>query len=81
MPTVATIEERIEAALVTVRPHLERDSGNVEFIRFEADTGVAVLRFQGACRTCAISALTLRAGIERVLRTAIPEIRRVEAIS
>lgn len=72
---------RIEAALVEVRPFLIIDNGDVEIVRYEETTGVLELRFLGACKTCSMSAMTLRAGIERAIRLNIPEVRRVEAIS
>ena len=74
------IEEQIRKALDEARPHLQRDEGDIEFVRFEEATGVAEVRFLGACQGCAMSAMTLRAGIERAIRTHIPEIHRVEAV-
>ncbi|MBK6292164.1 MAG: NifU family protein [Ignavibacteria bacterium] len=76
-----TMRLRIEAALVDVRPFLIVDNGDVEIVRYEESTGVLELRFLGACKTCSMSAMTLRAGIERAIRLNIPEVRRVEAIS
>lgn len=73
------MQQRIINALEDVRPFLMQDNGDVEFVRFEPETGVAVVRFQGACKTCSMSAMTLRAGIERAIRLAIPEVKRVEA--
>ncbi|MBU3742508.1 MAG: NifU family protein [Candidatus Kapabacteria bacterium] len=78
--TGSSIEDRILAALDEARPHLHRDQGDIDFVRFEAETGVAEVRFTGACSGCAMSAMTLRAGIERIVRIAVPEVRRVEAV-
>lgn len=74
------IEEQIRKALDEARPHLQRDEGDIEFVRFEEATGVAEVRFLGACQGCAMSAMTLRAGIERVVRIAVPDVKRVEAV-
>ncbi|NQW29094.1 MAG: NifU family protein [Ignavibacteria bacterium] len=74
------MEEKIEEVLITVRPYLQQDLGDVEFVRFDVVLGVAEVRFKGACTNCSMSSLTLRAGIERALRAEIPEIRRVEAV-
>lgn len=74
------ILERIEVALQEVRPFLEADKGNVEVVRYNERTRILELRFVGACKTCSMSAMTLRAGIERAIRTQVPEIHRVEAI-
>lgn len=73
--------QRIEVALQEVRPFLEADKGNVEVVRYIEETRILELRFVGACKTCSMSAMTLRAGIERAIRTQIPEIHRVEAIT
>ncbi len=80
MSAEPTIEERIISALQEVRPYLNMDNGDVEFVRFEPELGVAELRFTGACSSCAMLPMTMRAGIERSLRAAVPEIRRIEAV-
>ncbi len=76
-----TIEERITAALQEVRPYLQVDQGDVELVRFDAELGVAELRFTGACKQCAMLPMTMRAGVERALRVAVPEVRRVESVA
>lgn len=72
--------QRFDAVLVIVRPHLAADNGDIELVSFDQTTGILELRFLGACRSCAMSAMTLRAGIERVIRRHLPEVRRVEAV-
>jgi len=74
------IEIRINKVLEKVRPHLMKDGGNVEFVRFEELTGVCELRLLGACSTCPLAIMTLRAGIERFLLKSIKEIKRVESV-
>lgn len=74
------MRQRIEDALIEVRPYLAVDNGDIEIVRYEDSTGVLELRFLGACKTCSMSAMTLRAGIERAIRMHLPEIRRVEAV-
>lgn len=71
---------RIKAALDECRDYLREDGGDVEFARWEPETRVAELRLLGNCRSCPMSIMTLRAGIERLLLNKIPEIRRVEAV-
>ena len=75
-----SIEARIEAALDEVRPYLKLDNGDVEFVRYDSELGVAELRFTGACASCAMLPMTMRAGIERSLRTVVPEIKRIESV-
>ena len=71
---------RIERSLDTVRPYLRIDGGDVKFLRFRED-GTVELQWLGRCLTCAMSAMTLRAGVERALMRDLPEIRRVEAVA
>lgn len=74
------MQERVEAVLEQIRPYLAVDGGGIEFIRFDAEHGILEVRLTGACATCPMSPLTLRAGVEKALMRAIPEIRRVEAV-
>jgi Fe-S cluster biogenesis protein NfuA len=74
------MEEKIERALSIVRPYLRRDGGDVVLVRLRPD-GIAEVRWEGTCRICPMSQLTLRAGVERVLMKEVPEIRRVEAVA
>jgi Fe-S cluster biogenesis protein NfuA len=74
------MEKRIEKCLESIRPYLREDGGDVLFKRLRED-GVLELEWVGACRTCPMSQLTLRAGVERALLHEIPEIKRVEAVS
>ena len=75
-----TIEERIETVLETCRPYLRADAGNIQFLRFKQEGGVVEVKWEGTCVICPISVLTLRAGIERALMKALPEVKRVEAV-
>lgn len=78
MPT--PIELNILSSLDSVRPYLQEDGGDIEIVEFREDIGILKLRFLGACKTCPMSMMTLRGGIERVLKKAVPEIFRVEAV-
>jgi Fe-S cluster biogenesis protein NfuA len=71
--------EKIEIALQSIRPFLQKDGGDVEFVELTEDNVVRV-RLLGACETCSMSAMTLKAGIEESIKNAIPQITRVEAI-
>jgi Fe-S cluster biogenesis protein NfuA len=76
--TVTPIEERINAALDRIRPAIAADGGDVWLIRVENDT--AYVQMIGACGGCAAAHLTLKNGIEAVIREDVPEISSVEAI-
>lgn len=70
---------RIEETLSQLRPYLEADNGNVSFVELTEDHIVKV-RLEGACSSCSMSMMTLKAGIEQSILKAIPEIKGVEAI-
>ncbi|NMA62223.1 MAG: NifU family protein [Firmicutes bacterium] len=72
------MKERVEAVLDKIRPSLQADGGNVELVDVSEDNVVTV-RLTGACVGCPMSQLTLKGGIERILKHEIPEIVSVEA--
>lgn len=73
--TMALTNENVETVLDELRPFLLADGGNVEIV--EIDGPVVKVRLQGACGTCPSSTMTLKMGIERKLREAIPEVSEV----
>jgi Fe-S cluster biogenesis protein NfuA len=74
----AGMQEEVEAVLETIRPSLMADGGNVELV--DIDDGVVKLRLVGACSSCSSSTMTLKMGIERALKKAIPMVRCIEAV-
>ena len=70
------MEERIKAVLETIRPALQADGGDVEFIDF--NEGVVTVRMKGACGNCPMAMVTLKQGIEKRLKAEIPEVDTVE---
>ena len=72
------IVERIESSLDAIRPALREDGGDVEVVGFE--DGVVQLRLLGACSACPISVMTVKHGIERRIKSTIPEVREVLAV-
>ena len=73
-----TIEQEVEEVLETLRPQLLTDGGNVELVT--VDEGVVKLRLVGACASCSSSLMTLKMGIERALKKAIPMVRCIEQV-
>lgn len=71
---------RIESALDQIRPYLEADGGNVKVLEVTDDM-VLKLELLGACGTCPMSTMTLKAGVEQSVLKAIPEIKAVEAVN
>ncbi len=74
------LQDEILKALDSIRPFLQADSGDVEFVEV-SDDGIVKVKLTGACKICPMSVMTLRAGIERSLLRQVPGIRRVEAVS
>jgi Fe-S cluster biogenesis protein NfuA len=72
------LREKVEAALEKVRPALVADGGDVELI--DVKDGVVTLRLIGACGGCPMATMTLKGGIERVLKEEVPEVKQVVAI-
>lgn len=73
-------ESQILEVLDQIRPALHADGGDVEFLGFDEDEGVVQLRLMGACDSCPISMLTLKEGIERRIRSTLPEVTEVVAL-
>ena len=72
------LQEKVKAALSEIRPVLQRDGGDVEFV--DMKDGVVQVRLQGTCAGCPMSQMTLAFGIQRALKAKVPEIVRVEAV-
>ncbi len=77
---VNEISSRIESALEVCRPYLRADAGDVKFLRYKPESGVVEVKWEGTCVICPMSVLTLRAGVERAIMRAVPEVQRVEAV-
>ena len=73
------MKERIEAALEKIRPMLQADGGNVELVEV-SDDGVVKVRLQGACGSCPMSQMTLKTGVERMIKQDVPEVKEVIAV-
>jgi Fe-S cluster biogenesis protein NfuA len=76
----ATLEERIQRVLDEYRPTLYRDGGDVEVLGVD-DKGVAHVKMLGACIDCPISILTMKLGIQRLLKEHFTEVTSVNAIT
>lgn len=72
------MKDRILAVLEEIRPTLQADGGDIEFIDF--NEGVVIVRMRGACGSCPMSMVTLKQGVEARLKARIPEVVSVEQI-
>ena len=73
------IEKRVKNILEQVRPYLQQDGGDVNFVELTDDM-VVLVELTGACGSCPYSTMTLKNGIESVMRKSIPEIKSVEQV-
>ena len=72
------MQEKIEKALSTIRPYLQADGGDVELVAVEGS--IVKVKLSGACGGCPMSMMTLKNGIERVIKEQVPEIESVETV-
>lgn len=72
------MREKVAAALKQVRPALLADGGDVQLI--DVKDGVVTLKLTGACYGCPMASMTLKNGIERVLKEQVPEVKEVVAV-
>ena len=72
------MREKVETALAQIRPSLQADGGDVELV--DVSEGVVKLKLKGACMGCPMATITLKQGIERILKEQIPEVKEVIAV-
>ncbi len=78
MAQAALVEEQVKEALDLIRPAIQMDGGDIRLVAIES--GVVTVHLVGTCETCPISPVTLKQGVERILRERVPQIREVIAI-
>jgi Fe-S cluster biogenesis protein NfuA len=71
--------EQVKAALENIRPSLQADGGDVEFVSMD-DDGTVSVRLTGACKTCPMSQMTLKMGIESYIKKEIPQVTAVVGV-
>ena len=71
--------EKIESALEKVRPSLQADGGDVQLVEVD-ENGVVKVKLMGACGGCPMSQMTLKMGIEKILKQNVPEVSSVESV-
>ena len=72
------MKEKVEAALEKIRPSLRADGGDVELV--DVQDGIVTVRLTGACGSCPMSTMTLRMGVEQVVKQEVPEIKELVAV-
>jgi len=74
-----TIREKVENALQKVRPSLQADGGDVQLVDVNPD-GLVTVKLMGACGGCPMSQMTLKMGIEKILKQNVPEVTSVQSV-
>lgn len=73
------MKEKVIATLEKIRPYLQDDGGDVELIEVTAD-GIVRVKLTGACGSCPMSQITLKQGVEKLLKKEIPEVKEVVSV-
>ena len=73
------MRKEVEKVIDEIRPRLQADGGDVELIDVEEQTGIVRVRLTGACAGCPFSQMTLKNGIEQLLKKKVPTVKRVES--
>jgi Fe-S cluster biogenesis protein NfuA len=74
------MKEQVEAALKKVRPMLQRDGGDIELVSVD-EAGVVKVRLRGACGACPMSTMTMKMGVEKLLKQEIPAVKEVVQVA
>lgn len=73
------VEEKVKSAIQQIRPYLQQDGGDVEYVDMTSE-GVVMVRLQGHCGSCPHAMMTLKQGIETSIKRVIPEVKSVERV-
>ncbi len=73
------MKERVEAALNKIRPSLKADGGDIVLVDVTPD-GIVKVKLTGACGCCPMSQMTLKAGVERIVKQEVPEVKEVISV-
>ena len=77
---MATLQEKVTAVLNKVSPMLAADGGGIELISVDEKSGEVKVKLTGACGCCPMSQMTLQMGVEKAIKQAVPEIKKVTAV-
>jgi Fe-S cluster biogenesis protein NfuA len=72
------VQEQVEKTIAAIRPAVQADGGDIFLRGVDVDTGVVTVELTGACVTCPASTVTLKAGVERILKDRVPGVTSVE---
>ena len=73
------MKEKVQKAIDLIRPSLQADGGDVELVDVSVD-GIVKVKLTGACHGCPMSQMTLKMGIEKIIKTQVPDVKEVLAV-
>ena len=73
-----SVLNNIENALEEIRPFLKNDGGDISLVSVEKD--IVKVKFEGACSTCTVNQMTLKSGVEMIIKKHVPEIQKVISV-
>jgi Fe-S cluster biogenesis protein NfuA len=73
-----TEKEKVEAVLNQIRPSLQADGGDIQLVSVK--DGIVIVKLQGHCAGCPMSQMTIKNGVERILKSQIPEVKEVVSV-
>jgi len=74
------MREQVEEVLERIRPYVQSDGGDITLVNVDETTGIVEVQMHGACGGCPSSMITLKAGVERMLRSEVPGVKEVVAV-
>ncbi len=80
MTEQGSVQERVERVLAKIRPYIQSDGGDISLVSVDAASGIVKVSLHGACGSCPSSTATLKGGVERMIRSEIPEIKEVVSV-
>lgn len=75
---VETIEQKVQGALAEIKPQIQADGGDIKLVAIEGS--IVKVKLKGACSGCPMAAMTLKQGVERIIKARVPEITQVDSV-
>ena len=75
-----SVKERVSQVLEKIRPYIQSDGGDISLVSVDEKTGIVEVSLHGACGHCPSAQMTLKGGVERMIRAEVPEIKEVVAV-
>lgn len=77
---MSNIETKIKESLENIRPNLQADGGDVQFVKWDEESSVVKVQLMGACAGCPMAQMTLKDNVEALIKKEVPEVKAVESV-